>query len=24
VLENRLIKALKPPGNKRLKKTPDG
>jgi DNA polymerase-3 subunit epsilon len=24
VLENRLIKALKPPGNKRLKRTPDG
>src|SRR5215208_6125641 len=24
VLENRLIKALRPPGNKRLKKTPDG
>src|SRR3954449_6504674 len=24
VLENRLIKALKPPGNKKLKKTPDG
>jgi DNA polymerase-3 subunit epsilon len=24
VLENRLIKALLPPGNKRLKKTPDG
>ena len=24
MLENRLIKALKPPGNKRLKKTPDG
>jgi DNA polymerase III subunit epsilon len=24
VLENRLIKALRPPGNKRLKRTPDG
>ena len=24
VLENRLIKALQPPGNKKLKKTPDG